>query len=90
LHEREDRAPSASEPREPLLELSDRFLERFCSACLRARGAWTRCFLSCNTRKNREKSTKTDAVKHVPVHPVLAEWKLGGLTERMGARADGG
>jgi hypothetical protein len=46
--------------------------------------------LSCNTRKNREKSTKTDAVKHVPVHPVLAEWKLGGLTARMGARADGG
>ena len=25
-----------------------------------------------NTRKNRENSTKTDAVKHVLVHPVLA------------------
>jgi hypothetical protein len=29
-----------------------------------------------------EKTTKTDAVKHVPVHPtlaaMLAEWKLGG------------
>jgi hypothetical protein len=41
-----------------------------------------------NTRKNREKSTKTDAVKHVPVHPVLAamlaEWKLGGWAEMMG------
>jgi integrase len=43
---------------------------------------------SYNTRKNREKSTKTDAVKHVPVHPVfaamLAEWKLGGWAEMMG------
>jgi integrase len=42
---------------------------------------------SYNTRKNREKSTKTDAVKHVPVHPVLAamlaEWKLGGWAEMM-------
>jgi len=43
---------------------------------------------SYNTRKNREKSTKTDAVKHVPVHPVLAamlaEWKLGGWAEMVG------
>ena len=43
---------------------------------------------SYNTRKNREKSTKTDAVKHVPVHPVLAamlaEWKLGGWAEMIG------
>jgi hypothetical protein len=35
-----------------------------------------------------EKTTKTDAVKHVPVHPtlaaMLAEWKLGGWAERMG------
>ena len=41
-----------------------------------------------NTRKNREKSTKTDAAKHVPVHPVLAamlaEWKLGGWAEMVG------
>ncbi|HEX7941294.1 MAG TPA: hypothetical protein VF488_05790, partial [Gemmatimonadaceae bacterium] len=48
---------------------------------------------SYNMRKNREKSTKTDAVKHVPVHPVLAamlaNWKLGGWAEMMG-RADGG
>jgi len=43
---------------------------------------------SYNTKRNREKSTKTDAVKHVPVHPVLAamlaEWKLGGWSEMMG------
>jgi integrase len=42
---------------------------------------------SYNTRKHREKSTKTDAVKHVPVHPVLAamlaEWKLSGWAEMM-------
>ena len=35
-----------------------------------------------------EKGTKTDAVKHVPVHPtlaaILAEWKLGGWAEMMG------
>jgi hypothetical protein len=45
---------------------------------------------SYNTRKNREKSTKTDAVKHVPVHPVLAamlaEWKLDGWAEMVGTR----
>lgn len=39
-----------------------------------------------------EKTTKTDAVKHVPVHPtlaaMLAEWKLGGWAEMMG-RAPG-
>jgi integrase len=43
---------------------------------------------SYNTKRNREKSTKTDAVKHVPVHPVLAamlaEWKLGGWAEMIG------
>jgi hypothetical protein len=43
---------------------------------------------SYNTRRDREKSTKTDAVKHVPVHPVLAailaEWKLGGWAEMIG------
>jgi integrase len=47
---------------------------------------------SYNTRRNIEKTTKTDAVKHVPVHPVLAailaEWKLGGWAEMMG-RAPG-
>ena len=39
-----------------------------------------------------EKTTKTDAVKHVPVHPtlaaMLAEWKLGGWAAMMG-RAPG-
>ncbi len=43
---------------------------------------------SYNTRRNVEKTTKTDAVKHVPVHPtlaaMLAEWKLGGWAEMMG------
>jgi hypothetical protein len=43
---------------------------------------------SYNTRRNVEKTTKTDAVKHVPVHPVLAamlaEWKLGGWAEMVG------
>lgn len=43
---------------------------------------------SYNTRKNREKGTKTDAVRHVPVHPVLAamlaEWKLHGWAEMIG------
>jgi len=47
---------------------------------------------SYNTRRNAEKSTKTDAVKHVPVHPVLAamlaEWKLGGWPA-MNGRAPG-
>jgi len=45
-----------------------------------------------NTRKHREKSTKTDTVRHVPVHPtlaaMLAEWKLGGWPELIG-RAPG-
>ena len=44
--------------------------------------------LSYNTRKNRAKSTKTEAVRHVPVHPtlaaMLAEWKLGGWAAMMG------
>lgn len=41
-----------------------------------------------NTRKAREKGTKTDVVKHVPVHrtlaAVLADWKLRGWPEMMG------
>lgn len=44
--------------------------------------------LSYNTRKSREKSTKTEAVRVVPVHPVLAamlaEWKLGGWPAMFG------
>jgi hypothetical protein len=47
---------------------------------------------SYNSRTGREKNTKTEAVKHVPVHPtlaaMLAEWKLGGWPELMG-RAPG-
>jgi integrase len=47
---------------------------------------------SYNTRGNVEKTTKTDAVKHIPVHPVLAamlaQWKLEGWPEMMG-RAPG-
>ncbi len=48
--------------------------------------------LSYNTRKNRAKGTKTDVVKHVPVHPtlaaMLAEWRLSGW-EAMYGRAPG-
>lgn len=44
--------------------------------------------LAYNTRKNKQKTTKTDAVKRVPVHPVLAailgEWKLGGWRAMFG------
>jgi integrase len=44
--------------------------------------------LSYNTRKNRAKGTKTDAVKHIPVHPtlaaMLAEWKLSGWAAMFG------
>ena len=47
---------------------------------------------SYNTRGNIEKTTKTDAVKHIPVHPVLAamlaQWRVGGWPEMMG-RAPG-
>ena len=47
---------------------------------------------SYNSRTGREKNTKTEAVKHVPVHPtlaaMLAEWKLGGWPELIG-RAPG-
>jgi hypothetical protein len=43
---------------------------------------------SYNTRKNRIKGTKTDVVRHVPVHPtlaaMLAEWRLSGWGEMMG------
>jgi hypothetical protein len=41
-----------------------------------------------STRKGREKGTKTDVVKHIPVHPtlaaMLAEWKLGGWAAMIG------
>jgi integrase len=41
-----------------------------------------------STCKGREKTTKTDSSKHVPVHPtlaaMLAEWKLGGWAAMMG------
>jgi integrase len=44
--------------------------------------------LAYNTRKNKTKSTKTDAVKHVPVHAtlaaMLAEWRLSGWSAMMG------
>jgi hypothetical protein len=47
---------------------------------------------SYNSRTGREKNTKTEAIKHVPVHPtlaaMLAEWKLGGWPELIG-RAPG-
>ncbi len=45
-----------------------------------------------NTRKNREKGTKTETVRHVPVHPVLAamlaEWRLSGWSEMMGRKPE--
>jgi hypothetical protein len=45
---------------------------------------------SYNTRGNIEKTTKTDAVKHIHVHPVLAamlaQWRVGGWPEMMGVR----
>jgi len=41
-----------------------------------------------STRKSRVKGTKTESVKHIPVHPtlaaILAEWKLGGWAAMMG------
>jgi len=41
-----------------------------------------------STRKSRVKGTKTESVKHIPVHPtlaaMLAEWKLGGWAAMMG------
>jgi hypothetical protein len=47
-----------------------------------------------STRKGREKGTKTDVVKHVPVHPtlaaMLAEWKLGGWAAMMGRHPEPG
>lgn len=46
--------------------------------------------LAYNTRKHRAKTTKTDAVRHVPVHPtfagMLAEWRLSGWSAMMGRR----
>lgn len=42
---------------------------------------------SYNTRGNIEKTTKTDTVKHIPVHPVLvamlAQWRLA-IVESLG------
>jgi integrase len=43
---------------------------------------------SYSTLRSREKTTKTDSSKHIPVHPtlaaMLAEWKLGGWAAMMG------
>lgn len=43
---------------------------------------------SYNSKAGREKNTKTEAVKQVPVHPtlaaMLAEWKLGGWPSLIG------
>lgn len=43
---------------------------------------------SYDSRRHREKGTKTDATRHVPVHPtlaaMLAEWKLHGWEAMMG------
>jgi len=48
--------------------------------------------LAYNTRKHRAKTTKTDAVRHVPVHPtlagMLAEWRLSGWAAMMGRRPE--
>lgn len=45
-----------------------------------------------NTRKNRTKTTKTEAVRIVPVHStlaaLLAEWKLGGWAEMVGRQPE--
>ena len=47
-----------------------------------------------NTRKNRIKSTKTDTVRYVPVHPVLAamlgEWLLSGYEAMTGKKPEPG
>jgi integrase len=44
--------------------------------------------LAYSTRRDKAKGTKTETVKHVPVHPTLAailgEWKLGGWAAMMG------
>lgn len=44
--------------------------------------------LAYDSRRNREKSTKTEATRFVPVHPtlaaMLAEWKLQGWESMMG------
>jgi hypothetical protein len=51
-----------------------------------------RCDAAYNTRKHRAKTTKTDAVRHVPVHPTLAamraEWRLSGWAAMMGRRPE--
>lgn len=48
--------------------------------------------VSYDSRRHREKSTKTDATRYVPVHPtlaaMLAEWKLGGWADMMGRAAE--
>jgi len=45
-----------------------------------------------NTRKNRAKGTKTNSVRHVPVHPtlaaMLAEWRLSGWVAMMGRQPE--
>jgi len=47
---------------------------------------------SYNTRKHRAKGTKTDVVRHVPVHPtlaaMLAEWRLSGWAAMMGRQPE--
>ena len=44
--------------------------------------------LAYDNRRHREKSTKTDATRYVPVHPtlasMLAEWRLAGWASMMG------
>lgn len=44
--------------------------------------------LAYDSRRHREKSTKTDATRYVPVHPtlaaILAEWKLSGWSAMCG------
>ncbi len=47
-----------------------------------------------NTRKNRTKNTKTDAVRSVPVHPtlsaILGEWLTSGWAAMMGRQPEPG
>lgn len=64
---------------------------RHYDATMKPLGKLTVALSYCSKRKET-KGTKTEAVKHVPVHPVLAamlaEWKIGGW-ERMMGRAPG-
>jgi integrase len=45
-----------------------------------------------DSRRHREKSTKTDATRHVPVHTtlaaILAEWKLAGWEAMVGRKPE--